>query len=129
MCRPSANGNGEEQTTSSSSTTNSNSGIIASITAAMDDSSSFSSSSVLSLFYTIYKSTTLRWLILVIIFPSLPSYCFINRGFTQWFHWLTIVELFTQNFMLCKFQLLSGIGICIGWYTALFWDYYSLYLS
>ena len=73
--------------------------------------------------YTILSSSYIRWLIVLIVFCNLSNEYYINRGFTQWFHWFTLIQLFTQSTTLCKFQILSGLGICVGWYSALIYDY------
>ena len=57
------------------------------------------------------------------ILSTFPSYCFVNRGFTQWFHWASFIYLLTQSKFLEKFQVLAGISICLGWYSALAIDY------
>jgi hypothetical protein len=54
-----------------------------------------------------------------------PSYCFVNRGFTQWFHWASFIYLLTQSKFLQKFQVVTGISICLGWYSALAIDYFK----
>lgn len=57
------------------------------------------------------------------ILATFPSYCFVRRGFTQWFHWASFIYLLSQSKFLQKFQVLAGISICLGWYSALAWDY------
>jgi hypothetical protein len=59
------------------------------------------------------------------ILSLFPSYCFINRGFTQWFHWASFIYLLTQSKFLQKFQVLAGISICLGWYSSLAVDYFK----
>jgi hypothetical protein len=68
----------------------------------------------------------------------LPSYCFVNRGFTQWFHhvaifYAIITSIYTgggqqwqwqqQQQFLEQFQILSGFSICIGWYSSIVYEY------
>lgn len=63
------------------------------------------------------------WLVIAAI-PFLPSYCFINRGYTQWFHWCAFAFLLTQNKVLCKFIAIQGLLINVGWYCTLLTDYF-----
>jgi hypothetical protein len=62
------------------------------------------------------------WLVVASI-PFLPTWVYLNRGFTVWSHWLALVQTITQSDYLCRFQIVSGIGICMGWYAALLHDF------
>jgi hypothetical protein len=62
------------------------------------------------------------WLVVASI-PFLPTWVYLNRGFTVWSHWLAVVQTITQSEYLIRFQIVSGIGICMGWYAALLHDY------
>ena len=90
--------------------------------------SSNSSNVIFSLVHrlcTILSSTYIRWFIVVVVSCNVSNDYYINRGFTQWFHWFTLIQVFTQSHVLCKFQILSGLGICVGWYSALLYDYFA----
>lgn len=58
-------------------------------------------------------------------FLTLPL--LINRGYTQWFFWLSVVQLFAgrryRQLYLHRFLALMGTSICMGWYAALTYDY------
>ena len=52
-----------------------------------------------------------------------PTTCYLNRGFTQWFHWAGIFYALTQWQFLESFQVVSGISICMGWYASLAYEF------
>ena len=52
-----------------------------------------------------------------------PQSCYINRGFTQWFHWMSIYYGLTQSTFIERFQILSGFSICLGWYSSLVYEF------
>ena len=58
-------------------------------------------------------------LLVVSVIPLLPTWCYINRGFTQWFHWVAVLYFLTRWDVLERFQVITGISICLGWYSAL----------
>lgn len=60
---------------------------------------------------------------LVLLASVLPSYCFLNRGFTQWFHWVAVYYLLTQWQFLERFLILCGLSVCLGWYASLIYEY------
>lgn len=60
----------------------------------------------------------------IILSVLLPTESYINRGFTKWFHLVSLLYLLTQSKFLAKFQTLSGTGICLGWYATLLYDYF-----
>ena len=52
----------------------------------------------------------------------LPQSSYLNRGYTVWFHLLSVVYLLTQSTFIRKVLILQGIGICLGWYSAIATD-------
>lgn len=58
-------------------------------------------------------------LLVIALIPLLPTWCYINRGFTQWFHWVAVLYLLSRWPFLERFQVITGISICLGWYSAL----------
>lgn len=54
----------------------------------------------------------------------MPSWLYLNRGYTVWYHLLTIVYLLTKRESLRRFLILQGTGISLGWYAALVNDLY-----
>jgi len=72
------------------------------------------------------NNTTLYYIVLAAIYVGvLPSSCFVNRGFTIWFHHVAIFYFLTglRWQFLEKFQILSGTSICLGWYSSIVYDY------
>lgn len=61
------------------------------------------------------------WLVVACI-PLLPSWCFVNRGYTQWFHWCALVYALTRNAWWCQFVAVQGLTVCLGWYASLIVD-------
>jgi hypothetical protein len=57
------------------------------------------------------------------LLPLLPTECFLNRGYTQWFHWTAVIYFFTRTEFLRKFCVIQGAGVCVGWYVALLHEY------
>lgn len=62
------------------------------------------------------------WLVIA-AFPLLPTSCYLNQGYTKWFHWCSVAFLLTQNKTLCQFLAVQGLLICVGWYCSLSLDY------
>jgi hypothetical protein len=62
------------------------------------------------------------WFVLACL-PLLPSSCFINRGYTQWFLWGAIVYKLTHHPLLPPFLAVQGLLINVGWYMTLTLDY------
>jgi hypothetical protein len=62
---------------------------------------------------------------LSLLLSLLPTYFYLNRGFTQWFFWVSILYLLTQSKFLQKFQVLIGTSICLGWYASLTYEYFQ----
>ncbi|KAG7374090.1 hypothetical protein IV203_013185 [Nitzschia inconspicua] len=65
-------------------------------------------------------SPSSAFLLLAIV---VPSDFYLNRGFTQWFHWAAIYYSLTQWQFLERFQILSGCSICLGWYASLVYEF------
>ena len=61
--------------------------------------------------------------VIVSLLPLLPTSYYLNRGYTKWFHLLCVVYFLTRAPFLRKVLILQGFGICIGWYTAIIYDY------
>jgi hypothetical protein len=97
-----------------------------------NDSTTFSSSSSSSLslatiiskfFRSIYP---LPPLVAFALLPLVvPTDCYLNRGFTQWFFWASVFYGLTRWKFLVKFQILLGTSVCLGWYCSLCYDYYQ----
>ena len=63
-------------------------------------------------------------LVVLAVVPLLPTYFFMNRGFTQWFHWGFIAYLLTgRPDFLRRFQVIIGGAVCVGWYLAVAHEY------
>ena len=54
----------------------------------------------------------------------LPSYCFVDRGYTQWFLWGALVYGLTRHPLLPPFLAIQGLLINAGWYLTLVLDYH-----
>lgn len=80
------------------------------------------SRSPLSLSSLVLKVWPLHPLALVVPIFLSPS-SFLNRGYTIWFHWITLGFLLTQSDFLRRFLVVQGTSISIGWYAALCNDY------
>jgi len=63
-------------------------------------------------------------LCIVAIAPFLPTWLWLSRGYTVWYHLITITYLLTQKEPLRRFLIVQGTGISLGWYTVFFKDYY-----
>ena len=55
--------------------------------------------------------------------PFLPTWLYLSRGYTVWYHLVTIIYLLTQQEFVRRFLILQGTGISLGWYAALINDY------
>ena len=62
------------------------------------------------------------WLVLGCL-SLLPSYCFIDLGYTKWFMWGALVYGLTQDARLPPFLAVQGLWLNVGWYMALGLDY------
>lgn len=61
--------------------------------------------------------------VIALLLPFLPTSYYLNRGYTKWFHLLCVTYFLTRQPFLRKVLLLQGFGICVGWYTAISYDY------
>ncbi|KAL7524371.1 hypothetical protein ACHAWF_000921 [Thalassiosira exigua] len=61
--------------------------------------------------------------VLAALLPFLPASCYLNRGYTVWFHLLSLACLLSRSRFLRKFLVVQGVGICLGWYAVLFRDW------
>lgn len=65
-------------------------------------------------------------LVIVAMMPLCPTWFFLNRGFTQWFHWGIIFHLMTgRTDYTRRFLVLIGCGVCAGWYSAVVFEYFA----
>lgn len=64
-------------------------------------------------------------LFLFLALPFLPSSLFLNRGYTCYFHYITIIYLLTMKEPIRRFLIVQGTGITLGWYAAMMSDYYN----
>lgn len=64
-------------------------------------------------------------LVIVVLLPLLPTWCFLNRGYTQWFHWNALFYCLTQNDFHADFLALQGLTVTLGWYASLGYDWYQ----
>jgi hypothetical protein len=71
-----------------------------------------------------YKYWPLHPLAVLALFPLLPTEFYLNRGYTQWFHWTAVVYLLTGSAFLRRFLVVQGTGVTLGWYSALANDLY-----
>jgi hypothetical protein len=58
------------------------------------------------------------------LLPLLPTEFYLNRGYTQWFHWTAVAYLLTGSAFLRRFLVVQGTGITLGWYSAIANDWY-----
>lgn len=59
---------------------------------------------------------------MIYMFPNKEDY--VNRGYTAWFHKLSIFYLLSNIEFLRRFLIVQGIGISLGWYSAAANDLY-----
>ena len=62
------------------------------------------------------------WLVLAAL-PWLPTWCYLNRGYTQWFHWNSFFYCLTQDKWHAKLLALQGLTVTLGWYASLIYDW------
>ena len=58
------------------------------------------------------------------IIPLLPQSYYLNRGYTKWFHLMSVAYFLTRSTFLRKVLVLQGIGICVGWYSVIPFDWF-----
>lgn len=63
------------------------------------------------------------WTVVFVYIFVLPSSCFLNRGYTQWFHWTWLAFLLSRSEFLARCLALQGTSVTLGWYAALHNDY------
>ena len=61
--------------------------------------------------------------VVLALLPLLPRSCYLNRGYTVWFHLLSLVYCLTRAPFVRKVLVLQGAGICLGWYAGLAHDW------
>ena len=61
------------------------------------------------------------WVIAAVL-PLIPSSVYLNRGFTAWFHLLSLVYLLTQSPFLQRVLVVCGTSVCLGWYATMVTD-------
>merc|ERR1719253_274918 len=61
--------------------------------------------------------------VVLALLPLLPRSCYLNRGYTVWFHLLSLVYCLTRAPFVRRVLVLQGAGICLGWYAALAHDW------
>jgi hypothetical protein len=71
-----------------------------------------------------YKYWPLHPLAVLALLPLLPTEFYLNRGYTQWFHWTAVAYLLTGSVFLRRFLVTQGTGITLGWYSAIANDWY-----
>lgn len=57
--------------------------------------------------------------------PFLPQWLYLNRGYTFWYHLITISYLLTRREWLRRFLIIQGTGVTLGWYAAMANDIYN----
>jgi hypothetical protein len=62
--------------------------------------------------------------LILALLPVLPRSLYLNRGYTVWFHLTSLSYFFTRSSFLRKILILQGTGICLGWYTAIPYDWF-----
>lgn len=69
------------------------------------------------------KIWPLPTLVVLALIPLLPTSFYLNRGYTVWFHLMSIGYFFTRSPFIRKILILQGTGICLGWYAAIITDW------
>lgn len=60
--------------------------------------------------------------VVVAIIPLLPTWMWLNRGYTIWFHLVAVAFLLTRSMFLRSFLIFQGFSITLGWYAAILHD-------
>ena len=63
-------------------------------------------------------------LVVMAMIPLLPQSYYLNRGYTKWFHIMSVAYFLTRSTFLRKVLVLQGIGICVGWYSVIPFDWF-----
>mmetsp|Transcript_62426 Transcript_62426/g.184694 ORF Transcript_62426/g.184694 Transcript_62426/m.184694 type:complete len:257 (-) Transcript_62426:111-881(-) len=61
-------------------------------------------------------------MLLLTIVPFLPTWLWLNRGYTIWFHLVSVGFLLTRSKFLRCFLIFQGVSITLGWYAAILND-------
>ena len=74
----------------------------------------------------VVKKLLLLWplnpIVLIFIAPFLPNRLYLNRGYTVWYHLITLSYLLTNKEPLRRFLIMQGSAISLGWYAAMIND-------
>ena len=62
-------------------------------------------------------------LVVMAMIPLLPQSYYLNRGYTKWFHLMSVAYFLTRSTFLRKVLVVQGIGICVGWYSVIPFDW------
>jgi len=63
-------------------------------------------------------------LLLIALIPLAPPYFFLNRGYTQWWHWCMLFSFLTGEPEFWRnFVLIQGSGVNFGWYATIVNDF------
>ncbi len=62
---------------------------------------------------------------ILVIAPFLPSWLYLNRGYTVWYNLTALVYVLTNIESIRRFVIVQGIGVCAGWYAAMVNDVIS----
>lgn len=62
--------------------------------------------------------------VVMALIPLLPQSFYLNRGYTVWFHLMSVAYLLTRSPFVRKVLILQGTGICLGWYSAIANDWF-----
>lgn len=54
---------------------------------------------------------------------AIPSSWYINRGYTQWFHGMAMLQFITDSTFFAQFCALQGLTVCSGWYACMICDF------
>ena len=58
------------------------------------------------------------WLVFLCL-PLVPTSIYINRGYTQWFHGLSVLFVISRDDWFCRFLAVQGLSITLGWYASM----------
>ena len=65
------------------------------------------------------------WLLFTLLFLFLPTQVYINRGYTQWFHGLSLLfPLCRDDDWFARFLAVQGFSITAGWYASLLTEWF-----
>ncbi len=58
-------------------------------------------------------------LFVMALIPLLPRSCYLNRGYTKWFHLMSVGYFLTRSPFLRRILIVQGVAVCLGWYAAI----------